>query len=228
MTAGIPVVVLVSGRGSNLQALLDARAAGRLDVDFRAVISNHPGAFALERAERAGIAVEVVDHREHRGREAFDAALVEAIDRHSPALIVMAGFMRILTDGFIDHYAGRMLNIHPSLLPELPGLHTHERAIAAGQREHGATVHFVTAELDSGPGVIQARVPILENDTPDRLATRVLEQEHRIYPLAVQWFAQGRLRFDGHTAWLDGRPLERPVTYRPGMEDDDAPDPSRQ
>jgi len=211
VTAPLRVVVLVSGRGTNLQALLETRAAGWLPADIRAVISNRPDAAALDRAARHGVAGEVVDHRGFTERAAFDAALVEAIDAHQPDLIVMAGFMRILTDGFIEHYRDRMLNIHPSLLPDFRGLHTHERALEAGVKRHGATVHFVTPELDGGPPVIQATVPVLPGDDADTLAARVLEREHRIYPLAVRWFAEGRLAFDGHRAHLDGRLLEGPV-----------------
>jgi len=207
----LPLVVLVSGNGSNLQALIDAAAAG-LPVEIRAVISNRPGAFGLERARRAGIAAEVVDHRDFPSREAFDAALMSQIDRHAPALLALAGFMRILTPGFVHHYAGRMLNIHPSLLPDFPGLETHRRAIEAGASNHGATVHFVTDQLDGGPPVLQAEVPVLPGDTPEQLAARVLEQEHLIYPLAVRWFAEGRLQCSDGQAWLDGRRLEQPET----------------
>lgn len=205
------IVVLVSGRGSNLQALLDARARGTLPVEFLAVISNQPHAHALERARESGIPTHAIDHRDYPDRASFDQALVERIDRYAPDLVVLAGFMRIFSDDFIAHYGDRMLNIHPSLLPAFRGLHTHQRAIEAGVTEHGATVHFVTPELDGGPAVIQARVPVLPDDDADRLAERVLAREHRIYPLAVRWFAEGRLRFDGTTAWLDGNALETPV-----------------
>lgn len=219
MTSAPGVVVLVSGRGSNLQALLDAHQRGELPVRFRAVISNRPGAPALERAAAAGIATETVDHRGFEDQGAFDRALMTAIDRHAPDLIVLAGFMRILGDGFIAHYRDRLLNIHPSLLPEFRGLHTHRRAIEAGVREHGATVHFVTAELDGGPAVLQARVPVHPEDDAERLAERVLAREHRIYPLAVRWFAEGRLRFDGTTVFFDGEPLEQPLVDPPESRD---------
>jgi len=211
MTHTPGIVVLVSGRGSNLQALLDARARGELPVEFLAVISNQPNAPALERAAAAGVPVEALDHRDFADRDSFDRELIRIIDRYAPDLVVLAGFMRIFTDDFIAHYGDRMLNIHPSLLPALRGLHTHRRAIEAGVDRHGATVHFVTPELDGGPAVIQATVPVLAGDDADRLADRVLAREHRIYPLAVRWFAEGRLRFDGTTAWLDGRALEAPV-----------------
>ena len=207
----LPVVVLISGSGSNLQALIDGAANGELPIRIEAVISNEPDAFGLERARRAGIPAEVVDHRDFASREAFDRALMAAIDRHHPGLVVLAGFMRILTPGFVQHYAGRLLNIHPSLLPKYQGLHTHRRALEAGDAEHGASVHFVTEELDGGPVIIQAKVPVLADDTPERLAARVLEKEHRIYPLVVKWFAQGRLRLDGDQVRFDDRPLTRPL-----------------
>ena len=219
----LPIVVLVSGRGSNLRSLLDARARGGLPVDCRAVISNRPGVAALDHATAAGIATEVIDHTAFADRAGFDAALAEAIDRHAPALIVLAGFMRILTDGFIERYRDRMLNIHPSLLPEFRGLHTHRRALEAGVAHHGATVHFVTPELDGGPAVIQATVPVQPGDDADTLAARVLEREHRILPLAVRWFAEGRLTFDGRTPCLDGRVLERPLVDPPEAEHESVP-----
>ena len=222
MTAVPGVVVLVSGRGSNLQALLDAHRRGELPVRFEAVISNQPDAPALARAEAAGIATEVIDHRAYPDRESFDRALMASIDRYRPELVLLAGFMRIFTGGFIEHYRDRMLNIHPSLLPAFRGLHTHRRALEAGVTEHGATVHFVTPELDGGPAVVQAKVPVRADDDPDRLADRVLQREHRIYPLAVRWFAEGRLHFDGRTVYLDGQPLDRPVIDPPESLDEEA------
>ncbi len=205
--APLPVVILISGGGSNLQAIIDATRAGRLPIEIRAVISNRPDAGGLARAERAGIPTHVLDHTRFEGREAFDRALAELIDHFQPALVVLAGFMRILTPEFVEHYRGRMLNIHPSLLPDFQGLDTHRRALEAGAREHGASVHFVTPELDGGPVVVRAVVPVLEDDTPERLAARVLEQEHRIYPEAIGLFAQGRLKLEGDTALLDGEPI---------------------
>lgn len=201
------VVVLISGGGTNLQALIDACAAGELSAEIAAVVSNRPGAGGLERAERAGIPARSLDHTPYRDRESFDRDLRELIDSYQPDLVVLAGFMRILTPALTDHYRGRMLNIHPSLLPKYQGLHTHRRALEAGDREHGVTVHFVTDELDGGPPVIQARVPVLPGDDEQRLAARVLEQEHRVYPLAVQWFAQGRLRMHNGRSMLDDQPL---------------------
>jgi phosphoribosylglycinamide formyltransferase-1 len=190
------IVILISGRGSNMEALIAARDAGTLPVNIAAVISNRPDAAGLATAERAGIPVRALDHKGFSGREAFDAALVECIDAFKPDLVVLAGFMRILTPDFVRHYEGRLLNIHPSLLPSFPGLHTHERALEEGVRIHGCTVHFVTAELDHGPVVIQAAVPVLPDDTEATLAARVLSQEHQIYPQAVRWFAEDRLTIE--------------------------------
>ena len=202
------VLVLISGSGSNLQALIDAQQSGKLPVELVAVISNRPDAKGLQRAERAGIPTQVVDHTRFDGRDSFDRALQQAIDAYAPDLIVLAGFMRILTEHFTRQYQGRMLNIHPSLLPKYQGLNTHERALQAGDREHGVSVHFVTAELDGGPVALQARVPVLPGDDASRLAQRVLQQEHRIYPLAVKWFAQGRLRMVDGRVFMDSEPLE--------------------
>lgn len=184
------VVILISGRGSNMEAIVRAQIAG---AQIAAVISNRPDAAGLSFAAAHGIAAQIVDHKDYPSREAFDAALAAAIDAHEPDLVVLAGFMRVLTDGFVGHYAGRLLNIHPSLLPSFPGLHTHRRALEAGVRVHGTTVHFVTPTLDCGPIVIQAVVPVLPGDDEAALAARVLEQEHRIYPQAVRWFVEGRL-----------------------------------
>jgi phosphoribosylglycinamide formyltransferase-1 len=206
-----PIVVLISGRGSNLQSIIDARARGELPVMLQAVISNRPGAAGLERAERAGVPGQVVDHRAYGDREGFDRALAVAIDAHDPALLVLAGFMRVLTDDFVRRYAGRMINIHPSLLPAYRGLHTHERALAAGDREHGASVHFVTQELDGGPVIAQARVPILPGDDPEQLAERVLREEHRLLPTVLGWLAAGRVRLEGGRVLFDDEPLDRPL-----------------
>ncbi len=209
----LPIIVLISGSGSNLQAIIDATARSELPVEIRTVISNRADAEGLRRAADAGIATKVLDHKAFASREDYDRALMALIDRFKPGLVVLAGFMRLLTDTFTAHYAGRMLNIHPSLLPEFKGLHTHRRAIEENADEHGASVHFVTAELDGGPVVLQARVPVHAGDSPEQLAARVLEQEHRIYPEAIRWFAEGRLRLgeDGR-AELDGKPLRQPVT----------------
>lgn len=210
-TGKLRLVVLISGRGSNLQAILDQAASGELPVTIAAVISNRPGVQGLERARQAGVTALDLDHTLFTDRPAFEAALIELIDRYRPDLVILAGFMRVLTSGFTEHYRGRLLNIHPSLLPKFRGLHTHERAIAAGEIEHGASIHFVTAELDGGPVIVQARVPVLQDDDPDRLAARVLEQEHQLYPQAIHWFARGRLRLRGEQVWFDGKPLEQPL-----------------
>lgn len=187
------IVILISGRGSNMEALLAAQSAGSLPVSVAAVIANRVDAKGLETAREQGIAAECVPHQGFESRDAFDVALAAAIDAHRPDLVVLAGFMRTLTPAFVRRYEGRLMNIHPSLLPAFPGLHTHERAIAAGCKVHGATVHFVTPELDHGPIVIQSAVPVLPGDDADRLAARVLATEHVIYPRAVRWFAEGRL-----------------------------------
>ncbi|HLD65798.1 MAG TPA: phosphoribosylglycinamide formyltransferase [Pseudomonas sp.] len=204
------VVVLISGSGSNLQALIDAGQNPASPARIRAVIANRADAYGLQRAENAGIATQVLDHKTFEGREAFDAALMAAIDAFSPRLVVLAGFMRILSPAFVRHYQGRLLNIHPSLLPRHKGLHTHQRALEAGDTEHGCSVHFVTEELDGGPLVVQAVVPVLPDDNADSLARRVQVEEHRIYPLAVDWFATGRLRLEPQGAVLDGDTL--PIT----------------
>jgi phosphoribosylglycinamide formyltransferase-1 len=203
MSAQCNVVVLISGSGSNLQALIDSIAHDGNPARIGAVISNRADAYGLERAKQAGIATAVLDHKQFDGREAFDAALVETIDAFNPQLVVLAGFMRILTPGFVRHYAGRLLNIHPSLLPKYKGLHTHQRALEAGDSEHGCSVHFVSEELDGGPLVVQAVVPVQSDDSPTSLAQRVHEQEHVIYPLAVRWFAEGRLQLAAQGAMLD-------------------------
>ncbi|MDP3457605.1 phosphoribosylglycinamide formyltransferase [Methyloversatilis sp.] len=194
------VVILISGRGSNMRSIIDAG----LPADIRAVISNRPDAAGLAYARDRGIATEVVDHTAYADRAAFDAALAACIDRHAPDLVVLAGFMRILTPGFVEHYRGRMINIHPSLLPAFTGLHTHRRAIEAGCRVAGATVHFVTGELDGGPIIAQAAVPVLAGDTELTLAARVLVQEHRLYPQVVRWFVDGRLALHDGRAVLRG------------------------
>ena len=209
--APIPIVVLISGEGTNLQAIIDAAANDGLPVEIRAVISNRPGANGLNRARRAGIPCQVVDHKAYPDRARFESALMNAIDAHHPALVVLAGFMRILGAEFVDRYRGRLLNIHPSLLPEFPGLETHRQALEAGAAEHGASVHFVTDEVDGGPVVIQARVPVQRTDDAQSLAERVREQEHRIFVLAIRWFAEGRLQLHGDTVLLDGQSLTEPV-----------------
>ncbi|MFZ1900620.1 MAG: phosphoribosylglycinamide formyltransferase [Azonexus sp.] len=209
------IVILISGRGSNMEALVAARDAGTLPVNIAAVISNRPAAQGLETAEKAGITAHYIDHKAFAERDAFDAALAECIDGFAPDLVVLAGFMRILSDGFVRHYAGRLMNIHPSLLPAFPGLHTHRRALEEGVRIHGCTVHFVTPALDHGPVIIQAAVPVLDSDDEATLAARVLRQEHRIYAQAVRWFAEGRLRLDDGRVRLAGEPADGAVLVSP-------------
>jgi phosphoribosylglycinamide formyltransferase-1 len=198
------IVILISGRGSNMHAIADAIDAGLIPGEIRAVVSNRPDAAGLHTATLAGIPIEILSHRGFSDRAEFDRALMAVIDRYDPAVVVLAGFMRVLTDEFIRHYDGRLINVHPSLLPAFPGLNTHERALQAGVPEHGATVHFVTTEVDAGPIVVQARVPILANDTPDTLAARVLKEEHRIYPLAIRWLLEKRLTVRAGRVLLDG------------------------
>ena len=207
MSSPCRLVILISGSGSNLQSFIDACAAGSLDASITAVVSNRPDAYGLTRAADAGIATELIDHRDFADREAFDDVLAKRIERYQPDLVILAGFMRILSAGFVSRFKGRLLNIHPSLLPKYPGLNTHQRAIDAGDRHAGATVHFVTEQLDGGPPIIQASVPIEEDDSSDSLAKRVLIMEHQIYPLAAQWFAEGRLRLDDNIATLDQQAL---------------------
>ena len=186
-------VILISGRGSNLRSIVEAKTG----LEVRRVISNRPDAAGLEWAAAQGLQTKVVDHRAFEAREAFDAALAEAIGADPPDLILLAGYMRIFTEGFVKRFPRRIVNIHPSLLPSFPGLHTHRQALAAGAKVHGATVHFVTPALDDGPIVIQAAVPVLAGDSEESLAARVLEVEHRIYPQAVRWFVEGRIEFAG-------------------------------
>ncbi|OAJ57450.1 phosphoribosylglycinamide formyltransferase [Paraburkholderia ginsengiterrae] len=191
------LVILISGRGSNMEAIVRACSAEGWPAQVAAVIANRPDAAGLAFAASHGIATAVVDHRQFPDRDSFDAALAQQIDGFAPELVVLAGFMRVLTAGFVDHYAGRMLNVHPSLLPSFPGLKTHQQALDAGVRLHGASVHFVTSQLDHGPIVVQSAVPVETGDTPATLAERVLATEHIIYPRAVRWFVEGRLALDG-------------------------------
>lgn len=202
------IVILISGRGSNMQAIVDAAKQKKIPVSVHAVISNDPNAAGLDYARDNGIEAYALDHHQFESREAFDLELMRLIDQHQPALVVLAGFMRILGKEFVDHYAGRLINIHPALLPAFPGLNTHARAIAAGATRHGATVHFVTHDVDVGPIIIQAAVDVAGDDTADQLAARVLEQEHRIYPKAVGWFAENRLSIVDGKVLVDGRQVD--------------------
>lgn len=213
MTHRTSAAVLVSGGGTNLQAFIDEVHEHRLDLDLCVVISNNPAALALERARKAGIPDECVCNRDYTDRAAFDAALAQVIDRYQPDLLILAGFMRILTRAFVNRYEGRILNIHPSLLPRFPGLDTHQRAIDEGEAVHGSTVHFVTEQLDAGPPILQGRVPVRPDDTAITLARRVQAIEHRIYPAAVALLAAGRVSYRDGSAWLDGKLLEKPLQY---------------
>jgi phosphoribosylglycinamide formyltransferase-1 len=208
----LSVVVLISGSGSNLQALIDAAEDGKYPARISAVISNRNDAYGLQRARDAGIAQKVLSHREYEGRESYDQPLMALIDSFDPGLVVLAGFMRILSKDFVEHYNGRLLNIHPSLLPKYKGLNTHQRVLDGGETKHGASVHFVTLELDGGPLILQSSVPVLADDTAEKLAARVLEQEHIIYPQAVKWFAEGRLKLVDGVAMLDNKAIVIPRT----------------
>ncbi|MBJ7538452.1 phosphoribosylglycinamide formyltransferase [Marinomonas transparens] len=214
-----PVVVLISGSGSNLQALIDQSLQGKLNINIAAVISNKAQAYGLERATIAGIATHALDHKLFESREAFDAELQKLIDQYQPKLVVLAGFMRILSETFAKHYEGRMLNIHPSLLPKYKGLNTHQRAIDANDKEHGVSVHFVSPELDAGAVILQASTQIEKNDNADSLATKVHTLEHIIYPLAVKWFSEERLTLSDGAAFLDNTKLpESGVLYNKTLE----------
>ncbi|WKE66906.1 phosphoribosylglycinamide formyltransferase [Gallaecimonas kandeliae] len=201
------IVVLISGSGSNLQAIIDACSAGNLQAQVVGVVSNKGDAYGLERAAKAGIETLVLSHKGFGDRESYDAALVEAVNGFEPDLVVLAGFMRILTPVFVGAFEGRLLNIHPSLLPKYKGLHTHQRALDEGDAEHGVSVHFVTAELDGGPVIAQAKVAIEAGDDADSLAQKVHRQEHILYPLVCGWFVDGRLQMGEGRAWLDGQVL---------------------
>lgn len=201
------IVVLISGNGSNLQAIIDDIAQHKINAKISAVIANQETAYGLTRAENAGIPALYIDHKSFASREEYDAKLVSCIDDFNPNLIVLAGFMRILTPCFVEHFQGRMLNIHPSLLPKYKGLHTHQRAINANDKEHGASVHFVTPELDGGPVVLQSKVPVFEQQNEQELAQRVQQQERQMYPLVIKWFCEDRLKMINNRAVLDNQVL---------------------
>lgn len=205
VTTPTKIVILISGRGSNMQAIIDQALSGDLPVKIQAVISNRPNAPGLAFANKANIPSKIVNHENYANRPEFEAALSACIDEHEPDLIVLAGFMRVLSSKFVGKYSQKMINIHPSLLPKFPGLNTHERAIAAGATEHGASVHFVTVDVDSGPIIIQSTVAVKNDDTPQSLASKVLAQEHLIYPQAIKWFAQSRLQIKNNQVLLDGK-----------------------
>jgi len=201
------ILVLISGSGTNLQAIIDACADKEYPGSVVAVVSNKDDAYGLTRAKNAEIATLALSHKDFTSREAYDIELIKKIDAFEPDIIVLAGFMRILTPNFVEHFQGKLVNIHPSLLPKYQGLNTHQRAIDAGDKEHGVSVHFVTEELDGGPVILQANVPIFEGDNSDDLAARVHEQEHRIYPLVIKWLCQQRLTMTNERAILDGKVL---------------------
>ena len=198
------IVVLISGNGSNLQAIIDGCKQKKINGTIRAVFSNKADAFGLERARDAGIPAHALEASQFSGREAFDRELVQEIDAYAPDVVVLAGYMRILSPAFVAHYHGRLLNIHPSLLPKYPGLHTHRQVLENGDEEHGTSVHFVTDELDGGPVILQAKIPVFDGDSEEEITQRVQAQEHAIYPLVVSWFVDERLEMRDGSAWLDG------------------------
>jgi len=204
-------VVLISGSGSNLQSLIDTSEQSKMDI--RAVFSDQAEAYGLERARTAHVPAHFVDPGQYAGREEFDRELQGQIDAYEPQLLLLAGFMRILSPQFVNHFAGHILNIHPSLLPRYRGLHTHRRVLEAGDRQHGCSIHFVTDELDGGPLIAQAQIDVLAQDDETTLSARVQQREHKLYPLVVSWFATERLRTHDGVAWLDGEPLSKPVVY---------------
>jgi len=203
----LPIVVLVSGGGSNLQAIIDQIAEGTLNARICAVISNKADAYGIERARKANIPTELIDHSQYDSRETFDAVLTTSIEKYQPKLVVLAGFMRILSDKFVNHFYGKMINIHPSLLPKYRGLHTHKRALEAGDKEHGLSIHFVSTKLDGGPIILQKSVPVYPDDSEDSLAQRVLVQEHLAYPEVIQWFAEKHLQLVNDQVIINNNPV---------------------
>jgi len=207
----LSIVVLISGSGSNMQAIIDYLAREKISAKIKAVISNKADALGLQRAKKAGILTTVIEHTDFQSREDFDQAMMQSIDSYQPELIILAGFMRILTDQFVEHYAGRLINIHPSLLPHFKGLNTHQRAIDAEHQQHGASVHFVSNELDGGPVIAQAAVDIDSHDDAESLRLKVLEQEHILYPLVTKWFAERRLQLNDNRVYFDQQVLQKPI-----------------
>ena len=208
MSSVCRIVVLISGHGSNLQAIIDASHEKSFPAEVVAVVSNKPNAFGLQRAAKANISTRVVEHQPGTARESYDQELMQVIDSYQPDLIVLAGFMRILSNEFVEHYSQRMLNIHPSLLPKYKGLHTHQRVLDNGEKHHGASVHFVTPSLDDGPVILQSAIDVLPNDTAESLAERVHQVEHQIYPQAIRWFAESRLNIINNVVYLDNKPVQ--------------------
>ena len=211
MAKSCKTAILISGSGTNLQAFIDAVADGNLNLELAVVFSNNPDAYGLERAEQAGIPTACIQHSDFPDRASFDHAVIEELDRHSPDLLILAGFMRILSPSFVTHYAGKILNIHPALLPLYPGLNTHQRVLDAGDQWHGSTVHFVTEKLDAGPRILQGRLEVVAGETADELATRVQTVEHQIYPQAAGWVGSGKVTFRDEQAWVDGELAAEPV-----------------
>ena len=203
--------VLVSGGGTNLQSIIDNIHFGDCSANIECVISNKPNVYALTRAEQASIPTHVVQHNDYTTRQGFEQSMIALLDQHSVNMVILAGFMRVLESHFIERYLGRILNIHPSLLPKFSGLHTHQRALEAGENTHGCSVHFATAELDGGPVIIQASVPVLNNDTEETLAARVLEKEHIIYPLCIEWLCENKIAYQNGMAYFQGTPLNVPL-----------------
>jgi phosphoribosylglycinamide formyltransferase-1 len=211
MTRRCKTAILISGSGTNLQAFIDAVEDGDLDLDLTLVFSNNPEAYGLERAEHAGIPTACIQHSDYPDRKSFDQAVIAELDRFKPDLLILAGFMRILSKPFVAHYAGKILNIHPALLPLYPGLNTHQRVLDSGDEWHGSTVHFVTEELDGGPRILQGRLAVVPGETADELAARVQAVEHRIYPQAASWVGSGKVKFKNGQSWIDGSLSEKPV-----------------
>jgi phosphoribosylglycinamide formyltransferase-1 len=211
MAGRCKTAILISGSGTNLQAFIDAVKDGDLDLELTVVFSNNPDAYGLQRAEQAGIPTACIQHSDFPDRESFDHAVIAELDRFEPDLLILAGFMRILSPTFVAHYAGKILNIHPALLPLYPGLNTHQRVLDAGDQWHGSTVHFVTEELDGGPRILQGRLAVVPGETADELATRVQAVEHQIYPEAAGWLGSGKVIFRDGQAWIDGKLAAEPV-----------------
>lgn len=212
------IAVLISGSGSNLQSIIDNIKKGNIKANIACVISNNPDAYGLMRAKQARIPTHIVEHTQFSTREEFEKELINTLKVYEVDLVILAGFMRILGSFFVSAYKDKILNIHPSLLPKLPGLHTHQRAIEAGETMHGCSVHLVTTDLDQGPLIIQATVPVKESDSPDSLAKRVLEKEHIIYPLAIKWFSQNKLKFKGGSIFLDNKRIDSPINLSSELE----------
>ena len=211
MATGCKTAILISGSGTNLQAFIDRVAGGVLDLELSVVLSNRPDAYGLVRARDAGIPTACIEHGQFSGRDTFDRAVAATLDEWRPDLLVLAGFMRILSAGFVEHYAGKILNIHPALLPAYPGLNTHQRVLDAGDEWHGSTVHFVTEKLDGGPRILQGRLPIDASESAEQLAARVQTIEHQIYPEAAGWVGEGRVEFRDGKTWIDGKPAIDPI-----------------